>query len=433
MARIAGRVFQAIVVSRRIDAAARAEGKALVSAAVAARALILIARLWLAAAMSTDARAQATAPPSAPVSVPPPGPSPAPSYEVTGIRVDVTAENAAAARDKALQDGARQALQQFVDTWVPADKRARYARMSQQQIDDMISDFSIRDEKSSGVRYIATLDYRFKPSRASRLLRDAGVAVPLLPGEAPPPPPIIVVPVLEASIPGVSGDPWRGAWRSLAERRPERFVVTRADAGVAGDQARLTALVRQMGGESGLVVVATPTLNADVSLAGLDVGFFRQGRSRQASGQVSFNPEEGEAIDAFMSRAAAGTEAAVRDAWKRAAPPPPVRSELVAWVPVESLDDWLKMQKALRQVEGVRRVDLTMMTRREMLVSLSYTGSLNELRANLEDADLTLFEADGRQLITPDTSPLVPTIEPEASAQSRARGEPRPAAEVIAP
>ena len=432
MARIAGRVFQAIVVSRRIDAAARAEGKALVSAAVAARALILIAGLWLAAAMSTDARAQATAPPSAPVSVPPPGPSPAPSYEVTGIRVDVTAENAAAARDKALQDGARQALQQFVDTWVPADKRARYARMSQQQIDDMISDFSIRDEKSSGVRYIATLDYRFKPSRASRLLRDAGVTVPLLPGEAPPPP-IIVVPVLEASIPGVSGDPWRGAWRSLAERRPERFVVTRADAGVPDDQARLTALVRQMGGESGLVVVATPTLNADGSLAGLDVGFFRQGRSRQASGQVSFNPEGGEAIDAFMRRAAAGTEAAVRDAWKRAAPPPPVRSELVAWVPVESLDDWLKMQKALRQVEGVRRVDLTMMTRREMLVSLSYTGSLNELRANLEDADLTLFEADGRQLITPDTSPLVPTIEPEASAQSRARGEPRPAAEVIAP
>ena len=91
------------------------------------------------------------------------------------------------------------------------------------------------------------------------------------------------------------------------------------------------------------------------------------------------------------------------------------------------------MQKALRQVEGVRRVDLTMMTRREMLVSLSYTGSLNELRANLEDADLTLFEADGRQLITPDTSPLVPTIEPEASAQSRARGEPRPAAEVSVP
>ncbi len=104
------------------------------------------------------------------------------------------------------------------------------------------------------------------------------------------------------------------------------------------------------------------------------------------------------------------------------------------WVPVDSLDDWLKMQKALRQVEGVRRVELVMMTRREMLVTLNYTGSIDQLRANLEDADLTLFEADGRQLITPDTSPLVPTIEPEANFQGRSSGPPRePAAEMRMP
>ena len=126
-----------------------------------------------------------------------------------------------------------------------------------------------------------------------------------------------------------------------------------------------------------------------------------------------------------MRRAVAGTEAAMGDAWKQAAPPAPIRSDLTAWVPVDSLGDWLKMQKALRQVEGVRRVDLVMMTRREMLISLNYTGSIDQLRANLEDADLTLFETDGRQVITPDTSPLVPTIEPEANAQSRSPAQPQ--------
>jgi hypothetical protein len=438
MARIAGRVFQAIVVSPGIDRTSRADGKTLGCVAGSARALILIIGLWLAAAAISDARAQAAAPPAAapatstPAAPAPPVPVPAAptpatpmSYEVTGIRVDVTAENAAAARDKALQDGARQALQQFVDTWVPADKRARYARMSQQQIEDMISDFSIREEKSSSVRYIATLDYRFKPSRASRLLRDAGVAVPLMPGEAPPPPPIIVVPVLEASIPGSGGDPWRSSWRNLAARWPDRYVVASTDtASLAGDQARLSALVRRMGGESGLVVVATPATNAEGGLASLNVGFLRQGRSRQASGQLSFSPEEGETTEAFMRRTVTGTEAAMREAWKQAAAAAlPSRAELAAWVPVDSLGDWLKMQKALRQVEGVRRVDLTMMTRRQMLVSLSYTGSLDELRANLEDADLILFEAEGRQVISPDTSPLVPVIEPEASPQSASQGQ----------
>jgi hypothetical protein len=447
MARIAGRVFQAIVVSPGIDRTARTGGKTLGCVAGSAPVLILIIALWLAAAIS-DARAQATAPPyaapatSTPAAPAPPVPVPATStpasptsYEVTGIRVDVTAENAAAARDKALQDGARQALQQFVDTWVPADKRARYARMSQQQIEDMISDFSIREEKSSGVRYIATLDYRFKPSRASRLLRDAGVAVPLMPGEAPPPPPIIVVPVLEASIPGTGGDPWRSTWRNLAARRPERYVVASTDAAaVAGDQTRLSALVRQLGGESGLVVVATPATNADGTLASLNVGFLRQGRSRQASGQLSFSPEEGETTEAFLRRTVVGTEAAMGEAWKQAAAAAlPSRSELAAWVPVDSLGDWLKMQKALRQVEGVRRIELTMMTRRQMLVSISYTGSLNELRANLEDADLVLFEAEGRQVIAPDTSPLVPVIEPEARPQSASQGQPLGPAGSVAP
>ena len=174
---------------------------------------------------------------------------------MTGIRVDMAAENAAAARDKALQDGARQALQQFVDTWVPADPRARYARMSQQQIDDMISDFSIRDESP---RVSATCrSVSVRAIQASRLLRDAGVAVPLLPGEAPPPRRSSSFRCWRRASPASAVIHGAAPGGSLAERRPERFVVTRADAGVAGDQAQLTALVRQMGGESGLVVVAT--------------------------------------------------------------------------------------------------------------------------------------------------------------------------------
>lgn len=457
MARIAGRVFQAILVSPRIEAAAGARG--VCPAIVAgARTLLLITGLWGYAMTAAVAHAQTSAASPAPaaatsapaaaatpaaVSAAPPAPAtpstaaPAatvsptaaansptgPTYEVTGIHVDVTADNAAAARDKALEDGARQALQQFVEQWVPADKRARYARMPQQQIEDMIADFSIRDEKASSVRYIATLDYRLKPSRASRLLRDAGVVVPLLPGETPPPPPIIVIPVMETDIPGSGGDPWRGVWQGIATRRPDRYVVARADSSVAGDQAQLAALVRRMGGDSGFVAVATPTILADGTLAGLDVVFLRQGRSRQASGRVSFTPTEGEAQDAFLRRAAAGTEAAMLAAWKQAVVTPS-RAQLAAWVPVQSLGDWLKMEKALRQVEGVRKVELTMMTRREMLVSVSYTGSIEELRANLEDADLTLFESGGRQVIAPDTSPLVPVVAPEPAPTGASPGLP---------
>jgi hypothetical protein len=346
------------------------------------------------------------------------------SYEVSGIRVDVTAESAAAARDKALKEGARRALQELVARYVEPEKRARYARMSQQQIDDMIADFSIRDEKTSAVRYIATLDFRFKPSRASRLLRDAGVTTPLAPGEpgsAPPPPPLVVVPVLEGTIPTAQGsDAWRSAWRAIAERRPGRYVVAGADnAAIAGDQAQVAALVRRLGGDSGLVAVATPgTPAADGTPQSIDVRFLRQGRTRQASGAATYTIQEGETADAFVRRVAAAVDQAQAQAWRGAGQTPAAsRAQVDVFVPVDDLADWLALQKSLRQVEGVRKVDLLMASRREMFVGIAYSGSYAQLEQNLADADFALVSADGRRMLSRDTSPIAPVEEPAAAAE----------------
>lgn len=398
-------MIQAILVSVRPPrrgprSAAAARPRRRLATAVAAALALALAVAALTLGLAPQAAAQAI------------------TYEVTGIRVDVTADNAAAARDKALQAGARQALQQFVERHVPAEKRSRYARMSQQQIEDMISDFSIRDEKTSAVRYIATLDYRFKPSRASRLLRDSGVVT----GEPGVPlPPLIVVPVVDGSIAGpAGGDAWRSAWRSIAERRGGgRYVVAAAaDAGSAGDQAQLAALVRRLGGDSALVAIATPgSAAADGTPQTIDVRFYRQGRSRQASGSASYAIADGETADAFVRRVAAAADGAQAQAWKNAAQTAPVtRAQVDVYVPVDDLADWLAMQKTLRQVEGVRQVQLLMMARREMFVGLAYAGSFAQLQQNLEDADLALVQADGRHVLTRDTSPIAPIDEPAAAA-----------------
>lgn len=341
-------------------------------------------------------------------------------YEITGVQVDVTAENAAAARSLALADGARQALAQLVERYVPEDRRARFARMSQQQIDDMINDFSIRSEKTSSVRYIATLDYRFKPSRVGRLLRSAGAVLPTVAGqpvpsstEAPPPKPIIVLPVLEAGpgqAPGGGADPWRDAWQSIAERSSGRYVLATGDtAGISGDQERLDAMVRNAGGDSALVAVAAMRGPQDGEPAGVDVSFVRQGSKRRASGSKTYTPNEDESAQAFFRRVAAATQSDAATAWRQSvASAPAQRAEVQVAVPVSSLDDWLQLQKQIRDADGIRGVNVVLLSRREMLVNLSYSGTPADLALRLEDADLALRESDGRRVLTRDTSPIEP-------------------------
>ena len=60
-------------------------------------------------------------------------------------------------------------------------------------------------------------------------------------------------------------------------------------------------------------------------------------------------------------------------------------------------------------MDGVRGIDTVLMSRREMLVYLSFSGSVEELSQRLEDADLTLADDGGRRVLTRDTTPIEPT------------------------
>lgn len=343
-------------------------------------------------------------------------------YEVTGVHVDVTAENAAAARGTALADGARLALAMLVERYVPEDKRSRFAKMSQPQIEDMISDFSIREEKSSSVRYIATLDYRFKPSRVGRLLRSAGAVLPPTPGqpgsggtEAPPPPkPIVVVPLIEAGpgqAPEGGADPWRDAWQAAAERSEGRYTLASGDLNaIAGDQERLNGLVRRIGGDSALIAIVKLREGASDAPRTVDVQFTRQSSSRRASGSQSYTQNEGETPQAFFGRVAAAIQGEANSAWRRAAASPAVdRAAMQVAVRIADLTDWLQLQKQIRQVDGVRGFDVLMMSRQEMLIKLSYVGSANDLAHRFEDADLSLSDEDGRRVLARDTTPIEPS------------------------
>jgi hypothetical protein len=92
------------------------------------------------------------------------------TYTVTGIPVDVTAENAAAARDQAIVEGQRAALKLLVENMMGTEKAAQIALPDDAGISEMVQDFEVESERLSAVRYVGTLTFRFLSDPVDQLV-----------------------------------------------------------------------------------------------------------------------------------------------------------------------------------------------------------------------------------------------------------------------
>jgi len=92
-------------------------------------------------------------------------------YRVSAISVDVTAKDAASAREAALREGQRTGLERLLRRIVAEEDLARVPALSDAQTAELISDFSVTNERASSVRYLADLIVRFNPNAIRQLLR----------------------------------------------------------------------------------------------------------------------------------------------------------------------------------------------------------------------------------------------------------------------
>ena len=83
-------------------------------------------------------------------------------WEVSGIKVDQTAENAVVARTKAMAEAKRQAFQKLVERNLPADEVSGFKMPDDKTISSVVQDFEIEDEQISANRYVANFTVRFK-------------------------------------------------------------------------------------------------------------------------------------------------------------------------------------------------------------------------------------------------------------------------------
>jgi hypothetical protein len=327
-------------------------------------------------------------------------------FKVSGVEVDATAETVAKARDRALPEGQRKALNRLFDRIILAADRPRLGPVPYAAMTQLVRDFQVRSEKTSSVRYLAVLDVRFKPDAVRDLLRSRNVGFAETRSR-----PVLVLPVYESagaySLWGTP-NPWRDVWAALPQAdglvpllRPRGDVndvaIISAEQAVRGDAQRIAAIARQYGAAEALVVIAGFRQGAageagQPGQSDLQVTMRRLGvAAAPAVRSESFALRAGEDENSALARAAGVIASQIQEEWKQNNRLQFGASrELTATVPISSLSDWLGIKRRLGDVAFIRESDLLYLSRNEAWLRIRYLGNEEQLTLALRQKNIAL-------------------------------------------
>ena len=357
------------------------------------------------------------------------------AYSAT-VKVDATADGAAAARDAARVDGQRRALAAVVGRLSGASEPAQLPKLDDKAITDMVQSFEVANERMSAVRYVADYTFHFRSAKVRRLVRVAdttpaegtgkstaegtgkstaeGAGKSTAEGAGNPAAEsgsksIVVLPVFKngASL-TLWNDPnaWRGAWaKRSAGSGLTHLLLPLGDAGDlaaidadkagSGDATGLAAIAKQNGGSEAVVALATAR-RQDGRLVGVEVSVrhYRAGRLVDAHGNsYDANPGEDEAdilrrtADAVAADIESGVKKDTASSFDR-------QASLTISVPITSLGEWLQVRNRLASVASIRKVDLLSLSRQEAKIAVKYIGDQDQLKSRLAEVDLELAGGD---------------------------------------
>src|SRR6266446_1817137 len=325
------------------------------------------------------------------------------------VKVDATADSAAAARELARIDGQRRALGLVVDRLTGSSDNPKLAKLDDKAITYMVESFEVANERMSAVRYIADYTFHFRSSKLRRLVRvaetppAAGGGKPTLPESSGKP--MVVLPVYKDSTSTALWDdpnPWREAWAQRSgDAGAVRVTVPLGDASdlaaidagraESGRSDALAAIAQRNGGDDAIVAIATARRQGD-KLAGLDlsVKWYRSGRLSDTQAN-SVDALPGESEGDLLRRAADAVAAGIAGGARKN---PGQQAILAASVPISSLSDWVMVRDRLASAAAVRRVDLLSLSRQEAKIQIRYVGSAEQLKSSLAEVDLGLGGTD---------------------------------------
>jgi hypothetical protein len=305
---------------------------------------------------------------------------PAPQYVVSGVRVDVSAQNATQARTKAFTDAPLAAWSRLVDRLMLDANAARPAPPAVEQMNQMVLSITVENERRSGTRYIGTFAVNFRGEPVRAYLSGLGLQIVDQRGQA-----LLVAPVAPNAPPAVL-DQWRAAWRQGGFQHELRPLTIAPDT-VTGTPDWTQAASAANAAASPTAVYASVALNGSTFTADLtEVG---PNGFRRERGRVSAQVRGGEAgFEDALRRLAGAANRSLQDEHKAllSTGAAPRAQRVTASAMYGGVAEWMRIKRGLDAAEDamVRDVRIEAIHREGALVSFATMGTPDQLTAELQ-------------------------------------------------
>jgi hypothetical protein len=323
-------------------------------------------------------------------------------YTVRDVDVDVTADSALAARDKAIAEAQRKAFVTLYQRLSP-DAKQQPPSLSNSEVAQLVQNFEVQRERSSAVRYNATLTVQFRASAVRNLMLNRGASFVDARSK-----PVLVLPVYQVGgQPPVLWEdrtPWRDAWENYPPPNgvvpvivPFGELADVADVGVNealnADASALAKIGSRYGAGEVLVARLSVPGSGPNPAEPIKINLIRQsvegGSPRNDT--VTVPAAQGQPTDAYLTGGVAAVVTYLENAWKSAntVEGGPEETMQVS-VPIGSIDDWVQTRKRLSKVATITRMQVLGVNRDAAHLELRYRGDPTRLSNALSQQDLEL-------------------------------------------
>lgn len=317
-----------------------------------------------------------------------------PLFTIENVKVDVSAENALKAREKAFEEAQVKAFQQLAARMIPESQSVETPPMM--TISTMIQDYEVSDEKLSAKRYIGTYKFRFKDRSVKRYFSGQGAEYTDVASK-----PMLILPFLETgqgTILWSERNAWMKAWAS-APNLSSGLVPLLVPLGDLGD-------VSDIGDDEALsynrrslqnMVARYRASEAVIAIAraegtGLSVQIYRTDTMQpEYVHQILERALPNQTQDQLYARAVQSVKAALSKDWKqKTVVDTTQQGSIQVHVSFSSIQEWSKIQRSLSRVYGIKNTQLKALSPKDAYLELAYEGTFDRFKLALEQADLFL-------------------------------------------
>lgn len=321
-------------------------------------------------------------------------------FTVSDVRVDATAETGVEARGRAVAAGQRAAFEKLIERIVPESERGQIPQLTDPELSRLIVGYEVQEERTSGVRYLATLAFTFSEDQVKALLRNTGASF-----AAGPQAPVLVVPIFETGGRRVlweEPNPWRQAWYGAPMDGLVPTAVPFGDIAdirdlstgqaLAGDKDALMRLAGRYGADGAVVVSLAPRPGGEAQITLRRVGSDGLGATLVETVALGEGVLEVDRLKPAVLR----TIRLLEEEWRQDnLVQPGIETRLAVIVPIDGMERWIDIRRALDDAAVVARYEVLQLTRTMAAVDLYVNGSLETAEASLARRNLEFIDTYG--------------------------------------